>query len=419
MRQACLWLESSAPPEDDGGALPSSADAVVVGGGYTGLAAARALARRGAHVVLLERETLGAGGSGRNGGFVLPGVAPDPVELVRCYGEASARALFALSLDAVAGLEQLIQEEVIACDYVRAGHLTVAARASHLPRLVATARVLARWKHPTEILDRSELRADELGSTRYYGALLDPAAGTLHPARYLAGLAAAARRAGACLHERAEALRLEPVPGGTAVVTSRGTVRAREVLIATDGYTGPLHRPLQRRVVPVGSHIIATAPLGAELARRLIPRARAVSDTRRILSYFRLSPDQRMIFGGRVSFAPAEPARWVPALRRAMTEVFPELAATPVEYSWSGAVGFTRDHLPHAGTLDGVAFALGYCGHGVALSTCLGAWMGDALAGARSLPPLPGKLSAIPLYRGDPWFLPAVDLYYRAADLVN
>jgi glycine/D-amino acid oxidase-like deaminating enzyme len=419
MRQACLWLESSAEiPRSTQTELPSRADAVIIGGGYTGLSAARALALRGAGVVVLERDTLGSGASGRNGGFVLPGFKPDAVGLVRRYGPERARALFDLSRDAVAGLERVIEQEAIACGYVRSGHLTVAARNSHLNRLAAVQRTLARWDHPTELLDRVKL-GDEIGSDRYVGGLLDPAGGLVQPVGLLAGLARAALRAGALIREGTEARTLTRTRAGWRVATGSGDVMAAQLLIASDGYTGAVYPPLQRRVVPVGSHIVATAPLGAARARRLLPRGRAVNDTRHLLAYYRRSPDDRLVFGGRVSFAPTVGPRAALALRRAMIAVFPELADVPLEYAWSGRVGFTRSQLPHAGCRDGVAFALGYSGHGVALSTHLGSWMGEALAGTRPFPPMADGFRTIPFFRGKPWFLPAVDLYYRLVDAVS
>jgi glycine/D-amino acid oxidase-like deaminating enzyme len=419
VRNACLWLESipSTPPEDPA-TLPSRADVAIIGGGYTGLSAARALAVRGAAVVVLERDLVGAGASGRNGGFVLPGFKPDPLGLVRQHGAERARALFDLSRDAVAGLEALVRQEALGCGYVRSGHLTVAGRVSHLTRLAAVQRTLERWDHPTVLLDRRDL-GQEIGSERYVGGLLDPAGGLIQPAALLAGLAGAARGAGALVRERTEAERLIRERAGWRVTTPAGDIHAAQVLIASDGHTGALHPALQRRVVPVGSHVIATVPLPPHLARRLLPRGRAVNDTRHLLAYYRLSPDDRLVFGGRVSFAATNADRAAVALRRAMITVFPELADTPIEYVWSGSVGFTRSQLPHAGALDGVAFALGYCGHGVALSTHLGAWMGEALAGARPFPPLADDFRAIPWYRGKPWFLPAVDVYYRLADAVS
>ena len=200
--------------------------------------------------------------------------------------------------------------------------------------------------------------------------------------------------------------------------TERGTLRARELVVATNGYTGAPFRRLRRRVVPIGSHIVATAPLDPGLAATLIPRGRVLSDSRHLLHYFRLSPDGRMVFGGRASFTPVGTARCATLLGDAMRQVFPELSAVPVDYAWSGNVCFTRDRMPHAGRLDGLHYALGYCGHGVAYSTWLGGRVGEKLAGGRDLPH-DGRFRAIPFYGGRPWFLPLVGGYYRLRDWMS
>jgi glycine/D-amino acid oxidase-like deaminating enzyme len=266
------------------------------------------------------------------------------------------------------------------------------------------------------VLGPDEVRT-EIGSARYHGGLLDVRGGALHPGRYLRGLAASAARSGARIIEGVEVLRLTRAASGPTLETSRGVLTAREVLVATNGYTGPVVPSLQRRVVPIGSYLIATARLEPSLTRRLIPRGRVLSDTRNLLYYFRLSPDGRMVFGGRAAFTPTPVARSTAILERGMREVFPELAGVPIEYAWSGKVAFTIDQLPHAGRMDGVHYALGYCGHGVALSTWLGTRIGEALAGAGELPTLgPDPFRSVPLYYGRPWFLPLVGAWFRAAD---
>lgn len=188
-------------------------------------------------------------------------------------------------------------------------------------------------------------------------------------------------------------------------------------MVATDGYSGPVHPELSRRVIPIGSYIIATAPLEEGLARELIPKNRVMSDTKNLLFYFRLSADHRMVFGGRASFTPTTTVESAQILAQGMRAVFPQLAAVPIEYSWSGTVGFTFDQLPHAGRLDGVHYALGYCGHGVAMATYLGARVGDAIAGRGDLLPFSELgFPTVPFYRGRPWFLPAVGAYFRLVD---
>lgn len=412
----CLWSDAAAPAVPARTAPPPDrVDVAIVGGGYTGLAAALALARHGVAVAVLERHRLGGGASGRNGGFVLPGFQPGLHALAARVGESRARWLFHRSLEAVRSVETLVAAESIPCDLSRCGSVILAARPGHLAALERERRCLERVAgHHTVLLGPEELHR-EIGSRRYHGGLLDPSGGALHPAAYGAGLAAAAERAGARLHEAAGVTAVGRATGGFDLTTPAGPVRAREVLVATDGCTGAPFRRLRRRVVPVGSHIIATAPLEPGLAARLMPGRRVMSDTRHLLHYFRLSPDGRLVFGGRSSMAPMATARAARTLGAAMRTVFPELAGSPIDYAWSGRVGFTLDRLPHAGRLDGVHYALGYGGHGVALATWLGTRMGEALAGRGDIPDL-GPLRPVPLYGGWPWFLPLVDAYYRARD---
>ncbi len=418
--QRCLWTETApASPGSPSVAPPERTDVAIVGGGYTGLAAARALARRGVDVTVLERHVIGSGASSRNGGFVLPGFKPDIQVLARKLGVAETRRLFELSKQAVEELEAVIADEAIDCDYSRCGTIVLAARVGHLVGLERSRQLLQdQLGHETTLLTRGDLRR-EIGSTRYHGGLLDPLAGALQPARLVQGLARAAVRAGARLMEGVEVRGLERRSEGWRVATSAGVIRAGEVLVATNGYTGAAVPTLQRRVVPVGSYLIATPPLDPALAARLVPRLRVLSDTKNLLYYFRLSPDGRMVFGGRAAFTPTPVARTAKILAHGMVEVFPELAGVPVEYAWGGQVAFTVDQMPHAGRLHGIHYALGYGGHGVAMAIWLGARMGDALAGAGEIPRLTAPFHAVPLYGGTPWFLPLVGGYYRVRDALG
>jgi glycine/D-amino acid oxidase-like deaminating enzyme len=417
MIERCLWTETSPLPRFPASPLPPSTDVAIVGGGYTGLSAARTLARLGADVTLVEQRTLGWGASGRNGGFVLSGYKPEMKELERRLGSERAARMFQLTLEAMRFLEQLITEEAIACDFAHSGAVTLAAKPGHLRGLEENGRFMReRLGYETELLGPSELRR-EIDSTRYHGGLVDPGGCALQPAKYVRGLALAAERAGARLMEETEVTQVRRVNGGFEVRTSRGTLRAREVLAATNGYTPPALAALRRRVIPIGSYQIATSPLDPALARRLVPRGRVFSDTKHLLYYFRLSPDGRMVFGGRASFTPAGTKHSAAILAAGMREVFPELAGAKIEYAWSGKVAYPVDHLPHAGRLGGVHYAMGYCGHGVALATYLGNRMGKVLVGKGDIPDLgTSRFRAIPLYNGVPWFLPFVGGYYRARD---
>lgn len=413
----CLWWDTAARVPLPRADLPDRADVAVIGGGYTGLAAARALAHAGASVIVLEHEQIGWGASSRNGGMVLPGFKAELADLVTRLGLPRARVLFRESLEAVSFVEALVREERIACDWRRSGHVTLAAKPEHLRGLEATQRLLDRdFGCQTQLLDAGGVRT-EVGSACYHGALIDPAAVSLQPAAFVAGLGAAARRAGATLCEGTEVQEIARTRAGCRLTTSRGELAANEVVIATNGYTGRLLPWLRRRVVPIGSYIIATERLDPVMQRRLIPWGRTLSDTWNLLHYFRLSPDGRLVFGGRAAFVPAALGRSVAILHREMLEIFPDLASTRIDYAWGGTLGFTRDHLPHAGRHDGIAYALGYCGHGVAYATWLGDRVGSALAGKGDWPELAdAPFRLIPFNWGRPWFLPLVGAYYGLKD---
>src|SRR5215216_2662588 len=347
MFERCLWMETAPPFSIPASPLPASSDVVIIGGGYTGLSAARTLARLGLDATVLEQHTVGWGASSRNGGFILPGYKPEMEELERRLGSERATGMFRLSLDAIEYVAGLISDERIDCDFVRCGAVTLAAKLGHVAALEASARFLhEKLDYHTELLGPGEV-SREIESRRYYGALVDRGACAVHPVKYVRGMAAAAARAGAFVQENVRVLRLKRVTGGFEIVTGDAVIRAREVLAATNGYTPRALSSLRRRVIPIGSYQIGTAPLPPELARCLVPRGRVFSDTKHLLYYFRLSPDRRMVFGGRASFTPVGINRIVPILRAGMLEVFPQLAKVEIDFAWSGKVAYPRNHLPH------------------------------------------------------------------------
>jgi len=410
----------SAVEQSGVGSLPAKADVVIVGAGYTGLAAARQLARAGALVVVVERERIGWGASSRNGGQVLTGLKLDPATLVARYGDTRARELFEVAAGAIGDLDELIACESIDCAYTRAGHLQAAWKRSHFDGFVEEQALLARvFNHRVHLVPRDEQRS-EIGTDRYYGVLVDEASRALNPAQYVRGLAAAALRAGATIVEGARATRIDRAAARWRVSTSNGIVDAGDVLLATNGYTDGAAPALQRRLVPVGSYIIATEPLDDRQAEALLPKRRVVFDSKNFLYYFRLSADRRLLFGGRAEFGTPDPTttcRAAAILRDGMLAVFPQLAGVGIEYAWGGNVAFTRDQMPRAGRLDGLYYAGGYCGHGIAMATHLGAQIARRIAGEPITHPLfDDRFPAIPIYSGTPWFLPLVGAYYQVKD---
>jgi len=391
-------------------------DVVVVGGGYTGMMAAIRLAWHGRAVAVLEKDAFGSGASGRNGGMVHPGFKVDPATLISRWGD-QGRQLYRATLEGIALVEETISRHAIRCDYQRTGHLHLAYRPGDVENLEAEARLLTKeFGLEARIVPRDELEG-EIGSSAYYGGLLFERSGGLHPAKYLAGLVRVARDAGAHLYDHLPATSIEGTARGFEVTTPRGIIRCHQVLIATNGYTDRLLPALRRRIIPVGSYIIATEPLPEDLAHAVIPNRRMLFDSKNFLYYWRLSPDgRRMLFGGRASFAPTSIPNARDWLYDAMTRVHPQLAGVAVEHAWGGQVGFTFDRMPHIGRLDSITYALGYCGTGVAMSTYFGQLAADWIAGGELPSYWNRPLRGMPLYRETPWFLPAVGLYYQLRD---
>jgi len=403
-------------PDRRGLDLPDSADVVVVGGGLTGLSAARRAAELGASVVLLEAERLGWGASTRNGGMCHPGYKTSLPALTAAHGRPTAERLFGESVDAFEHVAALCSGPIDA-DFERSGHVVLASAPGHARGFAAAAADLATVDMVAHAVPKDELRS-EVGSDAFFGGLVVERSGGLHPGKLTAGLARLAADAGARLHEGTRVLRVRRQADGRSVVeTSRGALLARDVIVGTNGYTGGLTPWLRRRILSIGSYIIVTDPLPDDLAARLVPRRRMLFDTKNYLFYWRLTPDNRMLFGGRASMWPTSIARTAGILQRSMVAVHPELRGTRVAYAWGGRVAFTFDRMVHAGRADGVTYATGCCGLGVAIMPWLGMriaeWVGGAAPpalAARSFPLGPAP------YEGRAWFLPLAGEYWKAQD---
>jgi len=399
----------------------------VVGGGFTGLSAALALARRGARVAVLEAgDRVAAEASGRNGGHVNNGLAVDYAEVAAKVGRERARDWYHAYDDAVDTVARLVHDEAIECDFSRTGKLKLATRPAQLDALRRSADALVHDGVDTdvEILDAPRVRA-EVRSERFHGGLLYKRSGQMHMGRFAQGLAAAAERRGAQIHTGTCVQRLERVGSGHThrLQTARGRVDAQQVLLATGatrhgGYAS--FGWLRRRIVPIGSFIVVTEPLGAERAQALLAGRRTYVTVANIHHYFRLTADHRLVFGGRARFAISSPqsdAKSGEILRAGLTETFPELHDVRLDYCWGGLVDMTQDRLPHAGEHDGLYYSMGYSGHGTQMSVHMGERMAAVLAGdAQANPWRDRDWPAIPGHFGPPWFLPAVGLYYRLKD---
>lgn len=427
IKEKNYWLETvTTPPVQSARELPDNVDVAVVGAGYCGLSAARTLAKRGVSVAVLEAETFGWGASSRNGGMVLTGMKLPVPTLIKRYGIEIVRKMYAASLETIDCVEQIVREEKIECNFSRCGHLEVACKQAHFDGYEETAALTRReFHHELRIIPKSELRA-EIGSDIYFGGMADEASAGLNPARYLTGLAHAAQRAGARLfdHTRVTSVVRETKNGARRfrVVTPKGALTAREAILASGAYTTEATPALRKKIIPIGSYIIATEVLPVDLARELSPRNRMIYDSKHFLYYYRLTPDNRMLFGGRAAFFPETEntvRQSAEILRRGMVDVYPQLLDTKVEFVWGGTLDFTLDVMPHAGKIDGMYFAAGFAGHGVAAATWFGAKLAGLICGEPNDIPFDGiKFPAAPigLRSGNTWALPLAGAWYRILD---
>ncbi|WP_067734225.1 NAD(P)/FAD-dependent oxidoreductase [Novosphingobium naphthalenivorans] len=418
------YWQASVPPFQGGtgGPVEGEFDVAVIGAGFTGLSAARSLAKAGASVAVLEAGKVIGAASGRNGGQCNAGTAHDFSALSASLGLDKARALYLAHCDAVDTVERIVREEEVDCAFTRCGRAKLAAKPQHFDKLAAAYEVLVREVDPNVSLVPPERIGEEVGSAEFHGALVQRTSGQLHVGRFGLGLAGAASRASAAIWEDAAVGGLARQGDAWQVRTARGTLRAKQVLVATGG-AAP-QAPFgwfRRRIVSVGSFAISTAPLPDALVAELFPARRNYVTSRIIGNYFRLADDNRLIFGGRARFALSNPVsdlKGADVLEAAMRRMFPALAGVPVEHRWGGTVDLTADRLPRAGEHDGLFYAMGYSGHGVQMATHMGECMAKVMggdAGANPLadltwPAIPGHIV------GKPWFLPMVGAWYRVQD---
>jgi glycine/D-amino acid oxidase-like deaminating enzyme len=421
------WLTTaSIPATDPALALPERVDVAVVGAGFTGLSAALALAKRGVSVAVLEAETFGWGASSRNGGMVLTGLKLPVPTLIKRYGRELVRRMYEASLASIDCVEKIVREENIACDFSRCGHLEVACKQAHFDGYEESAALIKReFNHPLRIIPKNELRG-EIGSDIYFGGMVDETSAGVNPARYVAGLARAARRARAQLFDHTRVTNIVPQSTNGArkfsVRTTRGTLTAREVLLASGAYTTGATPALRKKIITLGSYIIATEILSEDLARELSPRNRMIYDSKHFLHYYRLTPDRRMLFGGRAAFFPENEntvRQSAEILRRDMIEIYPQLRDVQSEFVWGGTLDFALDVMPHAGKIDGMYYSLGYAGHGVAAATWLGTKLAGVICGEPNDIPYDGiafRAAPLGLRSGHTWALPLAGAYYKVLD---
>ncbi len=416
------WWEAAPPTTLPQATVASRADVVIVGAGYTGLSAGLTLARAGRSVQIFDRLRPGEGASTRNGGIASGSIRPTLAELAKSVGEERAKAIYAESKLAREDLGRFIAEEKIDCDYKMTGRFSGASKQSDYEALARDADYLkATYGIEAYAIPKAEQRR-ELGTDFYHGGMVRLDIGGLHPAKLHAGMLRRAIDAGVTIHGETRVAGVRAEGDGYEVTTDRGTVRAAHVIMGTNGYIDKADTWLRRRMVPVRSRIIATAPLSDNLMRELMPKGYMLSETRKLHYYYRPSPDgRRILFGGRDGTIAGDPAWPTESLRRALVDIFPVLDDVPITHSWYGHVAMNRDMIPRIFSRNGMRYATGYCGSGVVWAR----WAGQKAAlqvlgkeeGVSALdfrPPAP-----VPLFNGTPWFMPAVFAWLTLQDRVN
>ena len=363
-----------------------AADVCIIGGGLAGLSTALGLVERGVRdVVVLEAQHVGFGASGRNGGFVFGGYSLDCADLLNVLGPARARELYALTTDAVDLMRQRIRRYGIECDDTHAG--VILANWFDEPARLETQRRLMKESFAVEWepVDAATL-ATQLKTRRYHGGLLERNAFHFHPLKYVLGVAAAVAAAGAQIYEHSPVVRLQRQGSGYLVETASGAVEAPRVVMAGGGYARNVYRQVERAVLPIATYVMATEPLGERL-KEAINTAAAIYDTRFAFDYYRPLPDTRILWGGRISVRNREPEAIARLLRADLLKVYPQLHDVRVEYAWGGLMSYARHKMPQIGqSADGVWYAVGFGGHGMAPTTVSGELLAAAIAGERAVP---------------------------------
>jgi glycine/D-amino acid oxidase-like deaminating enzyme len=401
--------------------LPARVDALIVGGGYTGLSAARETAAAGLSTLVLEAGAIGAGCSGRNGGQIAYSLKPSFASLSAAHGRERALAICREGFEAIAYLRSLATGGMN-CDWQMRGCFYGAHTPRHYEHMARDAGNQPKGlEQRISVVPRSEQRR-EIATDYYHGGCVYHDDASVDPMKLLLALLQRATDEGATVADRCRALSIRKTAGGFEVLTSRGMVTARKVLIATNGYSGALSPWHRRRVIPIGSYQICTEPLGVDRIRALIPNGRNIVDSRRVVVYYRPSADgERMVFGGRAALSEQNPLACVARLHAMMTRILPQLSSARIDHAWVGWVAYTFDTMPHLGERDGIHYCMGYCGQGVPLAPYFGMRIGQQMAGlAQGRTALDGlAFPTRPYYRGTPWFLAPSVWAYRTLDALG
>ncbi|HTB28396.1 MAG TPA: FAD-binding oxidoreductase [Steroidobacteraceae bacterium] len=415
---APFWQEGKVPARESI-PLPAEVDVLIVGGGYTGLSAARETAAAGLSSLVLEAGDIGTGCSGRNGGQVAYSLKPSFTHLSALHGRERAHAICREAFEAIAHVRSFAIEGGADCDWQERGGFYGAHTARHFERMAHEAEHQPKGlEQRISVIPRAEQRR-EIATDYYHGGCVYHDDASVDPMKLLLALLKRAKDQGALISDRCRAENIRTIAGGFEVLTSRGIVKTRKVLIATNGYSGALSPWHRRRVIPIGSYQICTERIGADRVRALIPHGRAISDSRRVVVYYRPSADdQRIVFGGRAALFEQDPLACVARLKSMLTRIFPQLLSVRIDHAWAGWVAYTFDTMPHLGEREGIHYCMGYCGQGVPLAPYFGMKIGQQMAGlARGRTALDGlSFPTRPYYRGTAWFLAPSVWAYRTLD---
>jgi glycine/D-amino acid oxidase-like deaminating enzyme len=417
-----FWWDRRETHAPDTEQPPSDTDVLIIGSGYTGLHAAIQTARAGMKTVVVDTGQIGEGCSTRNGGQVSTSIKPDFDTLKKRFGAHTAERIFREGQASLDFTADFIAREAIDCDFRTVGRF----HGAHSPRQYEQLARQAGTAHPVletgaYVVPTSE-QYTELRTDFYHGGIVFPKHASIDPGSYHTALQGIARQSGAVLIPHCPANAIAAEKSGYEVKTAKRTVRARYVFVATNGYSGKLLPWLQHRIIPIGSYIIATEELPQTLVDHLFPTSRVLSDTRKLVYYYRLSPDRkRVLFGGRVSLRETNPRKSGLILHRDMCAILPELADVRISCSWAGTVGYTFDKLMHAGHDRGLYWAGGYCGSGAGMAGYLGNRIGRQISGDRNAGTVFAEIpfNGRPYYRGNPWFLSPSILCYRILDALG
>ena len=424
MQKSPLWTDQFSRPNNiiTSDSPRAETDIAIVGSGYTGLCAARILIKNGASVTVLDRNTIGWGASSRNGGMATPGLKQGIQKIHKIYGEKLAHEFWKISVDAIDLIDEIVNEHSIDCDWERNGHASLATKPSHAPRLKEYGSWLEKeFGHYQKYIPKHQIR-DEIGSNTYYGALTDEISGGLHPSKYVFGLASTVSNLGVQLCENTAVTKIEKNDSNNfKLITSKGDITAKKVIIATNGYTDRLVSKLKPLIFPVGSYIVVTEPLTNELQNIINPKRRMYYDSKWFLNYFRLTPDGRMLWGGRNDLSTdLDLDDSAKRLSKELYTVFPDLKDIPITHTWTGKLGITFDLMPHIGKVNGIYYAFGYGGHGLSIATYLGTEIGLILAGKKDRSPfMEISHQTTVFYRNRPWFIPFAARYFRFLDWIS